>query len=164
MKSKISEIRLMKRLYAAVNRSPLPSQQVPPVVTDHSWDTPCLTAGLQGVFSEPKGYWLYAHCEKWALSGMIYLKTKHYPGLSFRHRRPFTRYHISGADGSQRGSVRSALSLRPGSPAGLGAASERRAGHAAPGTGTDLHGRTCKSPHCHQLSHGCGERGHATRA
>lgn len=63
MKSKISEMMLMKRLYAAVNKSPLPSHQVPPVVTDHLQDMPRLTAALQGAFCEPKGYWLYAHCE-----------------------------------------------------------------------------------------------------
>lgn len=36
---------------------------------------------------------------------MIYLKTKHYSGLSFRHTRSFARYHTSGAEGwgSQRG-------------------------------------------------------------
>ena len=63
MKSKIPELRLMKTLYAAVNKSPLPPRQVPPVVTDHSQDMPRLTAALQGVLCEPKGYWLYAHCE-----------------------------------------------------------------------------------------------------
>lgn len=63
MKSKISEIRLMKRLSAAVSPSPLPSHQVPPVVAEHGQDSPRLTAGLQGAFPEPKGCWLCARGE-----------------------------------------------------------------------------------------------------
>lgn len=47
MRSKISEIRLMKRLYAAVNKSPLPSPQVPPVVTEYLLNMPRLTADCE---------------------------------------------------------------------------------------------------------------------
>lgn len=47
MRSKISEIRLMKRLYAAVSKSPLPSPQVSPVVTEYLLKMPRLTADCE---------------------------------------------------------------------------------------------------------------------
>lgn len=52
--SNISEVRLMKRLYAAVNKHPPPSRQVLPAFMVRSQDIPRLTAALRGVFPEPK--------------------------------------------------------------------------------------------------------------
>lgn len=63
MKPHSSEIGLMKRSHAAVRRTPLPPPQVPPMATNPSQDVRLLTAALQGASSEPKGYWLSAHCE-----------------------------------------------------------------------------------------------------
>lgn len=59
---------------------------------------------------------------------MIYLKTKHYSGLSFRRTRPLTRYHMRGAEGrgSQRGCGPSA-GRRPPLPSACGCG-PRRAG------------------------------------